>query len=607
MLKEALKKFWGYDGFRPLQEEAMRTVLERRDSVVILPTGGGKSLCYQVPSICLPGLAVVVSPLISLMKDQVDALRACGVPAAYINSSQSPEERRAVSRSIEQGQLKLLYIAPERLVQPKTLEYLVRSHVSLFAIDEAHCISEWGHDFRPEYRELSLLKRQFPQLGVHAFTATATPRVREDIAVQLGLADPVRLVGSFDRPNLIYRVERRDRLVEQIRKVLDQHKQETGIIYCLTRRDVDTLHLTLSGLGYRTLPYHAGLSDEERHRNQDAFVGDRVDTIIATVAFGMGIDKSNVRYVVHAGMPKSLENYQQESGRAGRDGLEADCLLLYSAGDVATWKQRWGRDETPPPDGALESLDAMSAYCVGAVCRHKALTRYFGQELAGDSCGACDLCLGQVDTVPDSLIIAQKILSSVVRQQERYGGDYTALVLRGSQDQRIMQNGHERLSTYGLLAQESQRTVRDWIEQLAGQGYLRKVGEYNVLEVTPLGRQVLRGQATPRLLKPADIDEKRTKTGFSKASSSAKASVAAESWEGVDRPLFDALRQLRRKLADDMGVPAYIVFSDASLRDMARQRPQTLDEFRKIRGVGDRKTEDFGEQFIELIAESTGN
>ncbi|MEY4180458.1 MAG: ATP-dependent helicase RecQ [Planctomycetota bacterium] len=608
MLKEALKKFWGYDGFRPLQEEAMRTVLDRRDSVVILPTGGGKSLCYQVPSICMPGLAVVVSPLISLMKDQVDALRACGVPAAYINSTQSPEERRSVSRSIEQGQLKLLYIAPERLVQPRTLEFLARSHVSLFAIDEAHCISEWGHDFRPEYRELSLLKRQFPKLGVHAFTATATPRVRDDIAVQLGLTDPVRLVGSFDRPNLIYRVERRDGLVEQIRKVLEQHRQEAGVIYCLTRRDVDTLHTTLSGMGYRTLPYHAGLSDEERHRHQDAFVGDRVDTIIATVAFGMGIDKSNVRYVVHAGMPKSLENYQQESGRAGRDGLEADCVLFYSAGDVVSWKQRWAKDATAPPDGALESLDAMAAYCTGAVCRHKALTRYFGQELPGESCGACDLCLGQVDTVPDSLIVSQKILSSVVRQQERFGGDYTALVLRGSHDQRILQNGHEKLSTYGLLASESQRTVRDWIEQLAGQGYLRKVGEYQVLEVTPLGRQVLRGQITPRLLKPAepDAEEKRTKPTGGKLPGSPKPSVAAESWEGVDRALFESLRQLRRKLADEMGVPAYIVFSDASLRDMARQRPQTLDEFRKIRGVGDRKTEDFGEEFIELIADSMG-
>lgn len=597
MLKDALKKYWGYDGFRPLQEEAMRTVLDRRDSIVVLPTGGGKSLCYQTPAICLPGLGVVVSPLISLMKDQVDSLRTCGVAAAYINSSQTPEERRKVSHEIRQGRLKLLYIAPERLVQPQTLEFLDESNVSLFAIDEAHCISEWGHDFRPEYRELAVLKRRYPKLGVHAFTATATPRVRDDIAAQLGLVQPVRLVGSFDRPNLVYRVERREKLVDQIRAVMDAHRDESGIIYCLTRRDVDTLHATLSGLGYRTLPYHAGLSDEERHRHQDAFVGDRVDTIIATVAFGMGIDKSNVRYVMHAGMPKSLENYQQESGRAGRDGLEAECILFYSGGDVVSWKQRWAKDETPPATGAVESLAAMAAYCTGAVCRHRALIRYFGQDLEKPSCGACDLCLGQVDLVPESLIVGQKILSSVMRQQQRFGGEYTALVLRGSQDHRVLQNGHEKLSTYGLLASESQRTVRDWIEQLVGQGFLQKVGEYQVLEVTPLGWQLLRGDVTPKLLKPVEreVVERRAK------SSTATPSVAADSWEGVDRPLFDALRQLRRQRADERGVPAYIVFSDASLRDMARRRPTTLEEFRKVRGVGDKKTEDFGEDFLALI------
>ncbi len=597
MLKEVLKKYWGYDGFRPLQEEAMRSVLERRDSLVVLPTGGGKSLCYQVPALCLPGLAVVVSPLISLMKDQVDTLRTCGVPAEFINSSQSADQRRRVSQAVRSGQLKLLYIAPERLVQPHTLEFLSQSAVSLFAIDEAHCISEWGHDFRPEYRELAVLKQRFPGVGVHAFTATATPRVRDDIATQLGLTSPQRLVGSFDRPNLCYRVERRDKLIEQLRAVLDQHRGDAGIVYCLTRRDVDSLHATLTGLGYRTLPYHAGLEDDERHRHQDAFLEDRIDTIIATVAFGMGIDKSNVRYVVHAGMPKSLENYQQESGRAGRDGLEADCVLIYSAADVVAWKQRWSQDDSPPPAGALESLSAMSAYCTGAVCRHQALVRYFGQELAAASCGACDLCLGQVDLVPEALIIGQKILSSVLRQQQRFGGDYTALVLRGSRDQRVLQNGHDQLSTYGLLANESQRTVRDWIEQLVGQGFLEKVGEYQVLEVTPLGRQLLRGQHTPRLLQPAEPEtvERRRKTPAAK-------SVAADSWEGVDRDLFDALRQLRRQLADELAVPAYIVFSDAALRDMARRRPTTLSEFRKVRGVGDKKTEDFGATFVALIA-----
>ncbi|MFO0903545.1 MAG: DNA helicase RecQ [Pirellulales bacterium] len=598
MLRDALKKYWGYDGFRPLQEEAMRTVLDGRDSIIILPTGGGKSLCYQVPALCRPGLAIVVSPLISLMKDQVDSLRTCGVSAAFLNSSQTAEQRRRVFDDIRDKRLRLLYVAPERLVQPWTLEFLESCNVSLFAIDEAHCISEWGHDFRPEYRELALLKKRFPGIGVHAFTATATPRVRDDIARQLGLENPERLVGSFDRPNLIYRVARREKLLEQVREVLDRHRDDSGIIYCLTRREVDTLHSTLSGLGYRTLPYHAGLSDEERHRHQDAFVGDRVDTIIATVAFGMGIDKSNVRYVVHAGMPKSLENYQQESGRAGRDGLEAECLLLFSGSDVMSWKQRWAADDAQPPVGALESLDAMAAYCTGAVCRHRALVRYFGQDLDQPACGACDICLGQVDLAPDALIIGQKILSSVMRQQQRFGGEYTALVLRGSQDQRILANGHQKLSTYGLLKHESQRAVRDWIEQLVGQGYMNKVGEYGVLEVTPLGWQLLRGESTPRLLKPVDQDKEPAE----RRGKSTK-SVEADAWEGVDRGLFQALKQLRRERADELGVPAYIVFNDATLREMARCRPKTLAEFRKVRGVGDKKTEDFGYEFTKFIAE----
>jgi ATP-dependent DNA helicase RecQ len=605
MLQEALIKYWGYDRFRPLQEEAMRTVLDHRDSLIVLPTGGGKSLCYQAPALCLPGLAIVVSPLISLMKDQVDALLACGVSAAYINSSQTAPERRQVTDFIRRGTLKLLYIAPERLVQDRTLEFLAESKVSLFAIDEAHCISEWGHDFRPEYRELSLLKQRFPGVGVHAFTATATPRVRNDIAAQLRLTNPETLVGSFDRPNLIYRVERREKLIEQVRAVMDAHPGDSGIIYCLTRKDVDTLHATLTGLGYRTLPYHAGLSDDERHRHQDSFVQEKVDTIIATVAFGMGIDKSNVRYVIHAGMPKSLENYQQESGRAGRDGLEADCVLLYSGADFMAWKSRWANDETPPGAGAVESLQAMSSYCTNAVCRHRALVRYFGQELNKESCGACDLCLGQVDLVDDALVIGQKILSSVIRQNQRFGAEYTALVLRGSNDQRILQNGHEKLSTHGLLAQESQRAVRDWIEQLAGQGFLDKVGEYQVLEVTPLGRRLLKGEVTPRLLKPVEREEQETRRRTSARGSSSGtksgSSVADESWEGVDRTLFESLRQLRRQVADELGVPAYIVFSDASLRDMASKRPKNLVEFRKVRGVGDKKTEDFGEKFIAAI------
>ncbi|HND51938.1 MAG TPA: DNA helicase RecQ [Pirellulaceae bacterium] len=607
MLREVLKKYWGYDGFRPLQQEAMSCVLERRDSLVVLPTGGGKSLCYQAPALCLPGLAVVVSPLISLMKDQVDDLRSYGIPAAFINSSQTPDERRLIANGVRDGQLKLLYIAPERLVQPRTLDFLADANLAMVAVDEAHCISEWGHDFRPEFRELRTVKERFPQVAFHAFTATATPRVRDDIVMQLGLRDHVTLVGSFDRPNLIYRVLRQDRRTEQIREVLDRHRGESGIIYCLTRKDVDTLAASLADAGYHTAPYHAGLTDQERRRCQEAFIEDKVDTIVATVAFGMGIDKPNVRYVVHAGMPKSLENYQQEAGRAGRDGLEAECVLIYSAADVVTWKKRITAPPEPEEDGepprepdpkvveaALASVQAIATYASGATCRHKQLVRHFGQDLPGDSCNACDLCLGDVDLVPDALIVAQKILSSVLRQQQRYGGEYTALVLKGSQDQRILQNGHDRLSTYGLLREHTPTTIRDWIEQLAGQGYLQKVGEYNVLEVTQRGWQVLRGEAMPRLLQGGTAETKSKK---------AKQSVAADSWDGVDRTLFELLRTLRRKRAEQLNVPAYIVFGDATLRDMARRKPGSLEEFRQVKGVGDKKTADFGPEFIAAIAD----
>jgi ATP-dependent DNA helicase RecQ len=336
-LLEPLQKWWGYPGFRPLQYEAMSLVMKDRDSLVVLPTGGGKSLCYQVPALARPGLAVIVSPLISLMKDQVDSLQALGVSAACINSSQTGAEKASVASQIRRRELKLLYISPERLVQPATLDFLRDAGLSFVAIDEAHCISQWGHDFRPEYRQLQMLKQHFPGISVHGYTATATPQVRQDIILQLGLHQPEILVGSFDRPNLVYRVERRVDSIGQIRRILDRHKGESGVIYCISRRNVESVSSALNQAGYKTLPYHAGLSDDDRRRGQEAFIDESVNIIVATVAFGMGIDKSNVRFVIHAEMPKSLEHYQQESGRAGRDGLEAECTLLFSPGDVETW------------------------------------------------------------------------------------------------------------------------------------------------------------------------------------------------------------------------------------------------------------------------------
>ena len=596
MLLETLQRYWGYDGFRPLQEQAMQSALDGRDSLVIMPTGGGKSLCFQAPAMCMPGLAVVVSPLISLMKDQVDALQTCGIPSAFINSSMSPGERLRVAEEIRGNRIKLLYVSPERLVQDKTIDFLKGLKISLFAIDEAHCVSEWGHDFRVEYRQLRILRSSFPEIGIHAYTATATERVREDIAASLELRDPEVLIGSFDRPNLIYKAERRSKGLAQVGEVLDRHKGESGIIYCTTRNDVDKLHLALQTQGLKTLPYHAGLPDHERRKNQEAFIEERVDIIIATVAFGMGIDKSNVRFVLHYGMPKSLENYQQESGRAGRDGLEADCTLLYSGAEGARWRSTL--DELPSEaarQAGMKSLEAMNRFCTGAVCRHRVLVNYFGQDLPVDqqtSCGACDVCLGQLDLVPDALVLGQKILSSVVRQEQRFGADYTAQVLKGSKEQRILQNGHDKLSTYGLLASENQKAIRDWVEQLAGQGFLKKEGEYNILKVTTEGWALLKGNATPRLLQPAAA----TKT-------KKQAAVIEDSWEGVDRPLFELLRELRRAKADEHSVPAYIVFTDTALRDMARRRPTTLDGFQHVKGVGEKKLADFGEIFITCIAE----
>jgi ATP-dependent DNA helicase RecQ len=595
-LIQVLHQYWGYESFLPLQEPAMRCGLAGRDSLVVLPTGGGKSLCFQAPAMCLEGLAIVVSPLISLMKDQTDALRGCGVAAACVHSGNTSAERQQIRENIRADRLRMLYVAPERLVQERMLEFLKGRKVSLIAIDEAHCISVWGHDFRPEYRQLGMLRKLLPEVGIHAYTATATERVRDDIVQQLGLRNAEVLVGSFDRPNLVYRVERRADRLSQIREVLDRHRSQSGVIYCITRKDVDQTCEALVQLGYRARPYHAGMADDDRRRNQDAFIDEQVDTIVATVAFGMGIDKSNVRYVVHAGMPKSVEHYQQESGRAGRDGLEAECCLIYSTQDVMTWKFMLDKEESPPEArrAAIRSVDAMEDFCTGLVCRHRALVQHFGQTYDRDNCGACDICLDDVELVEGATVIGQKILSCVLRLQQRFGADYTANVLAGSKEQRILQAGHDKLSTHGLLAGEGKRAARDWIEQLTAQGYLKKTGEYNVLEVTADGRQLLKGEMTPRLLTPAKKAAKEK---------SREAAPDIDSWEGVDHGLFEALRGLRQELAIAQGVPPYVIFHDTALRDMARRRPTTLDGFHHVQGVGEKKLADFGSTFVALIVD----
>ncbi|MGN6544114.1 MAG: DNA helicase RecQ, partial [Aureliella sp.] len=502
--EETLRRVWGYESFRPLQQEAVTAALAGRDSLVVLPTGGGKSLCFQVPALCLDGLAVVVSPLISLMKDQVDSLQACGVSAAFINSTQSADEQREIAQQIRAGQLKLLYVAPERLLTDRMLEFLRGTPLSLFAIDEAHCISDWGHDFSPEYRGLRVLKDRFPQTPVHAYTATAAEQVRQDIVRQLGLSDAQIFVGSFDRPNLVYRMLPVDGRMQQILDVVARHRGESGVIYCISRKEVERVTGALNHLGIQAVSYHAGMDEGSRKRNQDAFIGDQADVVVATVAFGMGIDKPDVRYVVHAGMPKSIEHYQQESGRAGRDGLESECVLLYSAADLMTWKKMLANLESPAGDAAMRALNAMHNLCTSAVCRHRTLSAYFGQNLPGDNCGACDVCLGEIDQADDPVTLGQMILSCVLRLDQRFGADHTAKVLIGSSDQRVLQFGHDSLSTYGLLKEHSVSTVRGWIEQLVSQQFLMRDGEHQTLRVTPGGMRLLRRDATPSLSRPVE-------------------------------------------------------------------------------------------------------
>lgn len=591
-VKEVLKQYWGYDSFRPLQQEAMEATCCGRDTVLVLPTGGGKSLCFQVPAVIRSGLTVVVSPLISLMKDQVDALSECGIPAARIDSSLTPDERNSVFARIHNQQLKLLYVAPERLVMEGFVNLLREHELSQIAVDEAHCISMWGHDFRPEYRQLGTLKTRFPGIPIGAYTATATEQVRADICKQMHLDNPSILVGSFDRPNLVYSVNQRSNAVKQVCDVIDRHKGESGIVYCIRRNDVDSLCAALTTKGYPVAPYHAGMSDEDRKQNQDRFIKEETDIIVATIAFGMGIDKSNVRYVVHTGMPKSPENYQQESGRAGRDGLEAECVLLYSGGDYAIWKH-FTREMSPEAQQiAMAKLTQIASYCNNGLCRHRALVNYFGQDYERENCGACDICLGLVAMIDEPLQTAQKILSCVLRLEQQFGAGYTAQVLTGSRDARLLENHHDALSTYGLLQDRPQRTVLDWTEQLVGQGYLLRAGEFNVLQVTPAGWQVLRGDITPRLFKPM----RRAETKKIKL-----AQVTQDAWEGVDQGLFEALRKVRASLATKRGVPAYVVFGDAALRDMARRRPSDPDQFLEVKGVGERKRKQYGKTMLTAI------
>jgi len=590
-----VRQYWGYDTLRPLQEEAMGAALAQRDSLVVLPTGGGKSLCYQVPPAVTGRTDIVVSPLIALMKDQVDALTACGYPAVALHSGMDFDALRQAQQRIAAGQVRLAFVAPERLVTGRMLDLLGRIDVRAFAVDEAHCISHWGHDFRPEYRQLAQLKERFPHASVHAYTATATQRVRDDIVAQLGLTDPAVLVGTFDRPNLIYRVLPRRDAAAQTLEVLRRNAGQAGIVYCISRKDAEAMAAALVGRGIRAAHYHAGMEPDARRRTQEAFATEQIDVIAATVAFGMGIDRSDVRCVIHAGMPKSIEHYQQETGRAGRDGLEAECVLLYSGADAIKWEslmERSAAESEAPAEtlaAALHLLEEMRRFATGATCRHRRLSEYFGQTYPRDDCRACDVCLDEVEGVADGTVIAQKILSCVARAEQRFGVEHIADILLGADTERIRSWGHHSLSTYGLLKDTPRKTVVNWVYQLLDAGLLtRSSSDRPVLTLNDASWAVMRGQRAVRLIQP-------------RATGVKTAPVDADSWEGVDRGLFDHLRAWRRRIADGRGVPPYVIFGDATLRELARVRPASRDTLLAVRGIGERKLADFGTDLVSEI------
>ena len=592
-LREVVQKVWGYPTLRALQAEAMAAALEGRDALVVMATGGGKSLCFQAPALLRGGFTAVVSPLISLMKDQIDGLTEMGVPAGMLTSAQEPEERRRVRADLLAGKLKLVYVAPERLMLEGFVDDLVGAGLSGLVIDEAHCISHWGHDFRPEYRQLGELRKRFPDLPIQAFTATAPPALRDDVVKQLGLRDPALLIGSCDRPNLTYRFHPRGDFLAQCLGVVRRHPDEAGIVYCLRRKDAEQWAAELAKAGVRAVPYHAGLDAETRHQNQELFLNEDVDVVVATVAFGMGIDRADVRYVVHANLPKGVAQYMQESGRAGRDGLPAECVLFWSAADWHGWKSMLEGEEAP---GALERISEMLAFAGGATCRHRFLVEHFGEPHDGTKCGACDVCLDELARAPDGLVIAQKILSCIVRCEQRFGAAHVADVLRGADSERVRNYGHDQLSTFGLLKENSSREIRHWIDQLVASGAIAVAdGDYPTLSVTASGRETLRGAREPVLF------------ALPKAAKASKKSLArlAYDTEGLplDEALFEELRKLRRTLAHARGVPPYVIFNDRTLAELAARKPSTPEQFRSVKGVGDKKAAELGPAFLQAIAD----
>ena len=588
-----LKRHFGYDEFRPGQEELISNALSGRHGLVVMPTGGGKSLCYQLPALAMGGLTLVVSPLIALMKDQVDGLRANGIAAEFLNSSLDNTTAAAVERRAQDGGVSLLYVAPERVSMPGFRRFLHTLDLRLIAIDEAHCISEWGHDFRPDYRTLSELRADFPDTPVMALTATATERVRRDIVGQLALDDCRQFISGFDRSNLTYRVQPRQAAWESLVGLLNERRGQSAIVYCFSRKETEEVAEGLTDVGHPAVAYHAGLDAETRRLTQERFIDGEVPIVAATIAFGMGIDKPDIRLVVHYALPKSIEAYYQETGRAGRDGMPGDCVMFFSEGDRAKQEFFIQQMSGDAREAAERQLQQMVEYGRLGTCRRKYLLAYFGEAMSGDSCGNCDLCLAERQTV-DVTVVAQKLLSTVIRTGERFGIAHVNNVLLGSKAARIRELGHDKLSVYSIVDDYDRNGLRDIANGLVERGLLARAGgEYPTISVTDAGREWLRSRQSLTLeLRVDQANPQRQRT-------LERRTVEAD----YDTSLFERLRALRRRLADDAGVPAFVVFSDATLRGLASAKPTGPQAMLRLSGVGPAKLERYGETFLATIRE----